>query len=401
MKKKLLIVTPRFPYPVVGGDRVRIYQICRVLAKRYDLTLLSICQTDAEMHAAPEDDGVFCKIERIYLPRWRSWLNCAFALFSRIPLQIAYFRSSKVALRVDQLAREHAGAIAHLIRAGQFIASGTYPRFLEMTDAVSMNYAGIRENLIKSGFGLKALLFALEAPRLRKYEQEISRCFNATFLISEVDRLFLFGTALPESNRVIVCSNGVDSSKYPYAFARGSEDIVFIGNMLSFQNLDAARYMVSQIFPLVRQSRPKARLRLIGRISAKSAKMFSSIPGVVATGEVPSIAVAAEGGAVGVCPVRFGAGVQNKLLEYMALGLPAVTTSLGLEGITAVPGEQVFVADSPQDFAQSIVHLLVCRREAEIVAENARQFIEKHHSWDAVLASWVSTVEETLTSWGD
>ena len=92
-KKKLLVLTPRFPYPVIGGDKLRIYHLCRVLSRRFSLTLLSMCESDDEMHAALPDDGVFDRVERVFLSRRRSYLNTLLALPTRTPLQVAYYRS--------------------------------------------------------------------------------------------------------------------------------------------------------------------------------------------------------------------------------------------------------------------------------------------------------------------
>ena len=81
--KKLLVLAPRFPYPVIGGDKLRIYHLCRVLSRHYSLTLLSLCEAEEELHAELPDDGVFDRVERVYLPRWRSYVNTLFALPTR------------------------------------------------------------------------------------------------------------------------------------------------------------------------------------------------------------------------------------------------------------------------------------------------------------------------------
>ena len=113
-------------------------------------------------------------------------------------------------------------------------------------------------------------------------------------------------------------------------------------------------------------------------------------------GEVPSVAQAAQGGAVGVCPMRLGAGVQNKLLEYMALGLPAVTTTMGLEGIQAQPGQDVWLANTPELFADAVIALLDNRTVAEATAHAARRYVERHHAWSSVLAPMVQTMLQHL-----
>ena len=99
-KRKLLIITSRFPYPVIGGDRLRIFQICKVLSQVYSLNLVTLCENKSEMLMLMPEDGVFSSIERFYLPKWRSWLNCFFALFGSRPLQVAYYNDKSFIKRV-------------------------------------------------------------------------------------------------------------------------------------------------------------------------------------------------------------------------------------------------------------------------------------------------------------
>lgn len=392
MKTSLLILTPRFPYPVVGGDRLRIYQLCRALASHYRLTLLSFCDNQAEMDMPLPDDGVFHRVERVFLPKWRSWLNCVLALPGRLPLQVAYYRHGGFQRRAQELMAEHDGALAHLIRVGDAIKDVPGVKFLEMTDAISLNYSRIRKTrLSKNDF--RARVYALETDRLRVYEEEIVDCFNHSFLVSEIDRQYLFGEQPDKLKRVSVFSNGVALETMPYQFDAAGRDIVFIGNMFSLQNFDAALYMASDVLPLIRREHPDVRLRLIGRIQPEQAARLAAIEGVDVTGEVPNVAEAARGGAVGVCPLRLGAGVQNKVLEYMALGLPVVSTAIGLEGFSASDGIELAVADDSSTFAAKVLRLLDDRTSASVMAKAARRYVESHHSWEAILTPMVNVIQ--------
>jgi glycosyltransferase involved in cell wall biosynthesis len=393
----LLVLTPRYPYPVIGGDRLRIYQVCRALARVYRLTLLSLCEERTEMTMPLPEDGVFHRVERVFLPKWRSWLNCAIALPGSTPLQVAYYRHRGFRERAIALMREHDATLAHLIRVGDVIKDQPGTKFLELTDAISLNYERVRDKK-HSTQDLRSRIFALEARRLRRYEEAIVDQFDRSFLVSEVDRQFLFEGDQKRLDRVIVCSNGVDLQMLPFQFEPAGRDIVFIGNMNSLQNLDAAQFMATEVLPSVRRQCPDAVLRLIGRIGADQAARLSTLDGVVVTGEVENVALAARGGAVGVCPLRLGAGVQNKVLEYMALGLPTASTMLGLEGLHASPGVDLFVADGAQPFADAVLRLLRDRAAAERMALGARRYVELHHSWKAMLAPLVQVVEDRMTN---
>jgi glycosyltransferase involved in cell wall biosynthesis len=395
-KPRILILTPRFPYPVIGGDRLRIYQLCRELARNYTLTLLSLCESSLEMGMATPEDGIFDRIERIYLPKWRSLINCLFALPGRLPLQVAYYQHELFSRRVLELMPDHDAVLAHLIRVGDVVKNEPGIKFLEMTDAISLNYNRIRQSG-HSKNDLRARVYALEARRLRNYEESIVDYFDHSFLVSEIDRQYLFSNKQDKLKRVSVFSNGVALDTMNFQFDLKGRDIIFIGNMFSLQNFDAAMYMSMEILPFIRLICPEVRLRLIGRIKAEHAAQLSVIDGVDVTGEVPDVSEAARGGAVGVCPLRLGAGVQNKVLEYMALGLPVVSTTTGLEGFSARDGIELIVADNPENFANQVIRLLQDRPLASAMAENARSYVENNHSWSAMLSPMLNVIQSELS----
>lgn len=394
-KKKLLILTPRFPYPVVGGDRLRIYHVCKQLSTRYQLTLLSLCDSEAELSMPLPDDGVFSGVERVYLPAWRSRLNAFFALFSGTPLQVAYYRSKSFARAVKRLLSQHDACLAHLIRSGDYLLGvQDKPIFLEMTDAISLNYQRVRALGEKKG--LMPYVYAFEAPRLLAYERGVVRKFDCNVLVSETDRAFLLDGA--ERDNVLVCSNGVDTSTLPFASGRETSRLItFIGNMLTVQNMDACHYFASAVMPLVLQSFPDARFLVVGRISDANRQALEACPGVEVTGGVDSIPAAVRHAGVGVCPMRIGAGVQNKVLEYMSLGLPVITSSIGLEGFAAQPGKDLLVADDPQAYLAHLNQLWSDANFHRSLAINGRGYVEFNHDWAARLAPLVSRIDSILS----
>jgi glycosyltransferase involved in cell wall biosynthesis len=340
------------------------------------------------------DDSVFDRIERIYWPKWRSFLSVFLALWSRKPLQVAYYRCPRFSIRATELLRKHDACIAHLIRTGDCISGVPGVKFLEMTDAISLNYERVSQNV--SLTSLRALVYAIEARRLAPYERNIVKKFNHSFLVSNVDRDYLFKGQSEDLKCVTVVANGVDLSLLPYQYTTKGRDIVFIGNMFSMQNFDAALFLVRDVLPIIRETFPNQQVRIIGRIRPADLDVLMDYEGVRVTGEVSSISEAAKGAGVAVCPVRLGAGIQNKVLEYMSLGLPLVSTTLGFEGINARPGRELLLADDPSDMANSVVRLLNDRKFSEEIARSARCYVENNHAWDSVLKPFISQIESQL-----
>ena len=380
----MLVVTPRFPYPVVGGDRLRIINVCRELARDNELTLASLCATREELGAVVPTD-IFTTVHRVFYPAWRSMLNVLSAMPTREPLQVAYFRSRELHRLVDRLSPSHDVLLAHLARTADYVCGRGLDAIVEMTDAVSMNYSRVRERGAHVG-PLRAWLYGRECDRIMAYEQELARRAELCVFVSEVDRDFLYGDRPEHLLNTMVCSNGVDCDAFPFAFEHGANRVCFIGNMTTLQNLDAAHYFAEEVLPRVRTRVPEATFEVVGRIDDKGRRVLADIPGVRVTGFVPDVAAAVRGATVGVCPMRLGAGVQNKVLEYMSLGIPAIVSSLAYEGLTARSGAEVIVADDADAVAEHVGRILRNRAEALGMAEAARRYVERKHSWSALLA---------------
>jgi glycosyltransferase involved in cell wall biosynthesis len=255
-----------------------------------------------------------------------------------------------------------------------------------MTDAISMNYARVRGNAPRTS--VRGAIYSLEAHRLLAYERAMLRSFPFVSLVSAVDRAFLLGSDADAYGRhVVVCPNGVDTRALPFSPAPCGSTVAFIGNIMSLQNLDACLYFARHVMPLL--SEYGVTFRVIGRIRSRDARALRAHPHVEVTGEVSSVPEAAAGAIAGVCPVRIGAGVQNKILEYMSLGIPAITSSVGLEGLDARPGVEVLRADTPGEFAEHIVSLMRDSHQRLSLAVAARRYVETRHDWAAVLRPFV------------
>jgi glycosyltransferase involved in cell wall biosynthesis len=393
-KPRVLVLTPRFPYPVIGGDRLRIHAICRALARDYSLTLLSLCNQREDFDAALVTDTVFDRIERVYLPRWRSLMQVVAAWPGHEPLQVAYYRSRAFARRVAALMPDHDLTLAHLIRTGDYLMGGTTtPTVLEMTDAISMNYARVHQH---GSPGLRGRVYAIERARLTAYERRMPDAFDAISLVATEDARYLWGDAVPAN--VVVASNGVDGDALPFRQREANPPIaVFIGNMHSAQNMDACRYFVTDILPRL-SDEDVSEFRVVGRIHDSDAAWLRRHARVVVTGEVEAIPPVVEDARFGVCPVRLGAGIQNKVLEYMALGLPVITSPVGHEGIAAVDGRDLLVAATADHFACRIRDLTVDTALFQSLADNGRRFVEVAQGWEASLSPLVRKIDELIAT---
>ncbi|QPP48062.1 MULTISPECIES: glycosyltransferase family 4 protein [unclassified Halomonas] len=339
-------------------------------------------------------DGVFSRVEKVYLPRWRSFLNCLRSLPTTTPLQVAYYQSKAFSQAVRRLVPEHDLALAHLIRSGSYLRDQSLPKVLEMTDAISMNYERVRKTAGVTG--LKAWVYKVEQRRLKEYEQRIASDFDLSILVSQVDKDYLFPVGSPTAASTLVCSNGVDLSHLPFSPETDGKMVVFIGNMYSLQNLDAANWFAEQVMPRL-VGKGNYVFRVIGRIKDADRARLERLPGVEVTGAVDEVAEHAKGALAGICSVRLGAGVQNKVLEYMALGIPAVVSSVGSEGLEAVPGKDFLIANSVDEYVDTLQLLSGNGGFRSSIAISARRYVERQHAWDQKLGIVSQRVDALLS----
>jgi glycosyltransferase involved in cell wall biosynthesis len=257
-----------------------------------------------------------------------------------------------------------------------------------MTDAISMNYKRVRE--LRKVRGLKSWVYRFEADRLLRYERSVLEEFSAVTLVSALDRDFLLDGR--SGDNILVCSNGVDLEALPFRDRRISEPVVaFIGNMTSIQNLDACFYFAEEILPLVRE-RLQCTFRVVGRIKPGDVRRLSAFEGVEVLCNVANVAAAVGNARVGVAPVRLGAGVQNKVLEYMALGLPVITSPVALEGLQAREGVDLLVAATPEEYVSQLESLWRDEGLRAALAASGFRYVKGHHSWARRLQPLVDTL---------
>ncbi|MEJ2209781.1 MAG: TIGR03087 family PEP-CTERM/XrtA system glycosyltransferase [Anaerolineae bacterium] len=375
---RILCLTPRLPYPPNRGDRLRAFHIIEHLAADHELTLVSFLSHEAQReHVAPLEQ--YGRVHTVFQGPLRSAAAVAGNAWRRAPLQALYYRSRAMQRLVDGLvaATPFDAAYVHLFRMAPYLAqhAGLY-RVVDLTDAISKE---VGLSLPYRSLAWR-LLYRLEGPRIARYECQVARSFEETWLISEADRKHL-AAACPGANLRVV-PNGVDTDYFRPTGAPGEgQGLIFVGHMGVPHNVDAARHLVTDILPLVRQQVPDARLYIVGADPAPQVRALEQAPGVRVTGFVPDLNEALNRAAVFVAPLRFAAGVQNKVLEAMAAGRPVVTTSVINAGLGATPGRDLLLADNAPAMAANVVRLLHDEGLREQIGRAGRQFIQERYSW--------------------
>ncbi|EBQ3168875.1 glycosyltransferase, partial [Salmonella enterica] len=163
----------------------------------------------------------------------------------------------------------------------------------------------------------------------------------------------------------------------------------------SLQNMDGVRWFCKEVLPFLNEY-GDFRFKVIGRITEKDKKWLENQSGVIVTGEVDSITHAAQDGHIGICPIRLGAGIQNKVLEYMALGLPCISSTVGFEGLGATGGKEIYVANTKEEYLQTINNFIINPDKYAETAISAKLFIDDNFSWEAKLNPYIKKIMESV-----
>lgn len=380
---EILLVTTRFPYPTRTGDTLTIYHFLKHFSGRHSIDLVS-CTKGAVARNCLDAVSPFCRsIHTVPLSPLRHALNGAAALVRGEPLQSVWFYTSKMAHSIERMVERtnYDVLYAHTIRAARYLTQLTTSpsslQVLAMQISMQLNYrrlAACERNPVYRA------VFRREADRLASFESRLVQQFDRALVISDVDRRSI---CEEQNERFFECPHGVTLDDDPAdPDDREPRSIMFSGNMNYRPNVDAAVYFVRQILPAIKARVPDVTFFIVGANPHRSVRALAEDPSVTVTGEVDSIYSWLRRASVGVNPLRAGAGLQNKVLEGMACGLPLVVTPVANEGIKAVPGVHLLTAAAPSEFADAVVRLLErgdLRRE---LGSAARSFIEENWSWD-------------------
>lgn len=383
---KILVVLPRFPYPLEKGDKLRAYHQIVELSKRHDIHLFAVSHTKVtpEQRAALEP---YCKSISVVSPsRFTSWFNILRNYFRSKSLQMGYWDSARARRTVKEMAKKVQPDVVYnqMVRTVPFVARLPFPKVMDFQDSLSLN----TERRMEHSHGLWRAILHYEFKMLRSTEYNAFKIFDALTIISEVD-----SEAIPhkKNGEIRIVPNGVDFNYFaPQEDASGRKsDIVFCGNMSYAPNVDAARYLVEEVMPLVWATAPQATVLIAGADPKPAVRALASKalhPGnVTVSGHLPDIRTAYASSKVFVAPMRIGSGLQNKLLEAMAMRKPCVTTSLANAALGATSGEHLYVGDSKEELAQYIGMLLDSDEQRSRIAAEGHRFVTEHYSWAAAV----------------
>ncbi len=388
----ILFLAHRIPYPPDKGDKIRSWHILRYLCTRARVHLAAFVDDPADFAHRAFLEQHCASVKLIPLDRSQRWKRALKGWSSGEPLSIAIYRDRAMNDWVrDVLRREDIGTI--FVYSSQ-VAPYALPHisgnrrvimdFVDMDSDKWQQYAAVST-------GLKKRIYDREARKLLQFEKQVARAVDASLFVSDDEAALFRKLAGSYGHAIKAMHNGVDLDYFDPAAVAPLGDarqpcITFTGAMDYRPNADAVIWFVEHVWPLVRARAPSATFYIVGSKPGPAVQKLAEVPGVIVTGRVPDVRPYLAAAAAVVAPLRLARGIQNKVLEAMAMARPVVATPAAFEGIDATPGVHLFVEEAPVAQADLIASLFLDSDFGHGMGRRARARMAERYGWEACLA---------------
>lgn len=375
---KILFITSRFPYPLNKGDKLRVYYQLQYLGEKHDVHLVAIDEK-AISQKDVEAISPFCKSLHLFiLPLYKRIFQLLLNPFKRLPLQVSFFYNRDIHKKIEQLVQTIQPDFihCHLIRTTEYVKNiQDIPKSLDFMDAFGI---GMEKRERKEKNILKRLFFSYEKNRLYAYEKETFHFIDSFSIISMQDKKQIQS---PKADLIRIIPNGVDFQRFQPKDTIKRYDILFMGNLGYPPNIEAIRFLAEEIMPLVKQQRPCIKLLIAGIHPPKFIQQLQS-ENIDVIEKFEDISESIALSKIMLAPMQISIGLQNKILQAMAMKTPCIVSTLSNNAIQAPDKKAVIEANTPDEFANAIIDLLNNETTASEIGQSGYEFVKTHYTWD-------------------
>ncbi len=393
-KLNILWLSHFVPFPPKGGCFQRSYNLLKEISAKNDVYLVALKHKDSthpdfEIRSAQMELEKFCrKVNIIDISSSTSGLSlyaiAIKSLFKHNPLSVEMFKFTEMSHVIKKLTNEIDFQIVHydtISLAEYFKDAEGIPKILNHHGAESFM---IHRRIANEPNYLKKLFFLMEARKLRRYEKDNCPKFDLNIVVSEFDKEIL--EEISPGLKIEIVENGVDINYFlPSERKNNNKRLIFAGRLDQYSNKDAILYFCNKVWPLIKEKIPDTRLTIIGNNPPqKLVEIANHDRGIELLGYVDDVRPFFANAMISICPIRDGGGIRIKILDALAMGMPIISTSIGCEGIEITPGKDVLIADTPQEFIESIDKIFSDNDTLINLSINARKTAENKYSWNAI-----------------
>lgn len=393
---RILFVTPYVPSRI----RVRPFNLIKSLSALHDISLVSLLCDEYEREMVAEVANYCASVDLVTLPKSQAYKNCLLALPTLTPLRVAYYKSPAFIQRIKQVIHERAIDIVHgeLIKVAPalraVLAQENIPLLYDSVDCISWY---LQQQWSSARNPLQKAFVYTELKKMRRYELQSLAAFDQVVITSAHDRdcLIALGEAPPH---IKVVANGVDIDYFtPSAVPRGPDSLVFCAKLDYYPNSQAILHFCREILPLIWERRPQVHLTIVGNNPPQSVFDLGADKRITVAGYVPDIRPYLAQASVALAPLRVAAGMQNKVLEALAMGTPVVATPGSCRALQVKHETHLLIADGADSYADAVLRLLEHPQLAQDLGNAGRYYVEQYHSWVAA-ANTLSNLYQLIVS---
>jgi polysaccharide biosynthesis protein PslH len=393
---KILFLAHRTPYPPDKGDKVRSFNLLSHLAKRHELSLVYWVDDSRDLDHASYLRSL-CKglVIPVRLKRGLAMARALWALLTGRSFTEGYYGSVSFQHAVERTLSNGVFDAVFVFSSAVASYAKNIDSKIKIIDFVDVDSDKWGQLAKVSPFPL-SMLYRLEQKRLLDFDVEISRWASSSLFVSAAEAALFRQQG--GKGAIEFLANGTDLElrrlpvgQMPFHTA-GREGVrqpdgprlIFVGTMDYYPNIDAVQYFAKEIFPLIRQQFPRAIFQIVGRSPTKAVRRLNHIDGVQVLGEVSEVRSYLLQADVSVAPMRIARGVQNKVLEAMAMGIPVVASPAAIQGIEVTDGEDVLTGASPEEFALKVTMLLTDAELRKAITKRAWNTMKQLYNWELI-----------------
>ncbi|PLW81533.1 sugar transferase [Kineobactrum sediminis] len=403
----LLFLCHRIPYPPNKGDKIRAFHLLHHLSKHFDIYLASFVDDPEDWPWAPELEKLCREVYLRPLVSWRATLRSLRGLLTGQALSVPYYADKPLQRWVEQAVAEHGirHAIVYSSAMAQFLPRGGEQLTRKVIDFVDVDSDKWQQYAAQKRPPM-SWVYRREARCLLQLEQVLAQQFDAGLFVSSAEAELFHQLSPATAHKIGFYNNGVNCDYFDPAcdaapeagqpiaspFPENSLPLVFTGAMDYWPNIDAVTWFAREVLPALRASHPNVLLAIVGGNPPRAVQQLANMEGVLVTGRVPDVRPYLRHAFAVVAPMRVARGVQNKVLEGMAMACPVLVSQRGLEGIAARHGEHVLLAETVADYQRQLDELLAGAHTG--LGERARRCVQQGFNWDENLPEVVFLLGE-------
>ena len=393
---KILFLSQRVPYPPNRGDKITTWRLVDRLRREHEVRCVAFAHDEKDVEAARELCAMGIETTAIPHDERRKKLASLPLFLTKTPLTLGVYGSKVLQAKVDSLAGWADMAYAYSSSMGAFLEPhGHLPRVMHLGELDSDKW---RQYAQTARFPM-SWVYRREHRTLLEFERRIAHAFTENVLCTPLEQR-IFQEEIPGASSTVL-RNGVDLEGFRPAPEKAEPGhLVFTGVMNYFPNVDGCLWFAKELLPRVRERHPEARFTIVGSHPTAEIQALEALDGVRVTGFVDSVTDWCQRASIAVAPLRIARGIQNKVLEAMACGLPVVGTTSATQGVEGQHKRDYLVADDATAFVERVCGLLADPERARALGAAARRFVEDNYDWEKVFTHLDDIVAKCATAAG-